>query len=469
MLEGLEISEVLLSKLEFSGRIDSEYYMPKFLKYEEIIKQNNGVCLGELSKFLIGPFGSSFDTSKYIEDGEYRYVRGQDVKPFILKDGENRYLPESDFRRLIKYSLKERDILVSVVGTLGNACIVQKKDIPAIFSCKSTVIRTEKVNPVYTLTYLNSKYGKELLLRKERGAIQKGLNLDDLKSVILPVFSEVFQEKVETIFFLAQNKINSSKSLNIQAETLLLESIGLKDFTPSNEKVNIKSFKDSFIATGRLDAEYYQKKYEYIENVIKSNANGFTSIWQEFDLIKNLSKKEKATYNYIEIGDINVVDGTASYNLICTKELPANAKTEVIKNDILVSKVRPNRGAISIIDFDVDNLIVSGAFSVLREKKGSIFSSETLKVILRTSLYKEWSLQFNIGTQYPVIKDEDILNLPIPRIDKKIQEEITLKIRQAQSLKKESEDLLDLAKRMVEVEIEEGEEKAIKMKIINNE
>ena len=41
-----------------------------------------------------------------------------------------------DFNRLSKYSLKADDILVSVVGTLGNACIVSEKDLPAVFSCK---------------------------------------------------------------------------------------------------------------------------------------------------------------------------------------------------------------------------------------------------------------------------------------------------------------------------------------------
>ena len=64
------------------------------------------------------------------------------------------------------------DILISVVGTLGNACIVQKEEIPAIFSCKSTVIKAKRVDPFYLLSYLNSKYGKTLLLRKERGAIR---------------------------------------------------------------------------------------------------------------------------------------------------------------------------------------------------------------------------------------------------------------------------------------------------------
>ena len=233
LLKGLEISEILKSELEYSGRLDSEYYRKYLLFFEDEICKKNFVKLDNVSNFLIGPFGSAFDTENYIDDGEYRYVRGQDVKPFILKDGENRYVPFADFERLKKYALKEKDILVSVVGTLGNACIVQNKDLPAIFSCKSTVIRTFAINPVYILTFLNCKYGKELLIRKERGAIQKGLNLDDLKTTIIPKFEEIFQLKIEELFYNAQKKLAESKSLYSSAETLLLETLGLSNFEPS--------------------------------------------------------------------------------------------------------------------------------------------------------------------------------------------------------------------------------------------
>ena len=178
---------------------------------------------------------------------------------------------------------------------------------------------------------------------------------------------------------------------------------------------------------------------------------------------KSVSKKEKKIYNYIEIGDVNVNDGSVICNTINTEDLPANAKTEVKKGDILISKVRPNRGAVTIIDFEVENLIVSGAFTVLREKKTSIFSNETLKVLLRTELYKDWLLQFNIGTQYPVIRDEDILNIPILKIPKEVQDMITEKIKISQELRKQSEQLLKTAKRAVEIAIEEGEEKVMEM------
>ena len=80
------------------------------------------------------------------------------------------------------------------------------------------------------------------------------------------------------------------------------------------------------------------------------------------------------------------------------------------KGDLLVSTVRPYRGAVSILD--EDDLLVSGAFTVLREN--GTYPAQTLQVLFRTSLYKDWLLKYNVGTSYPVIKDDDVLNIPIP-------------------------------------------------------
>lgn len=110
---------------------------------------------------------------------------------------DNVYIPKQDFDRLSRYSLRDKDILVSVVGTLGNAAIVTQKDLPAIFSCKSTVLRVFDINPEYLVVYLNSLYGKKLLLRRERGAIQKGLNLEDLKELDVFIPSVTFQNQIE--------------------------------------------------------------------------------------------------------------------------------------------------------------------------------------------------------------------------------------------------------------------------------
>ena len=277
----------------------------------------------------------------------------------------------------------------------------------------------------------------------------------------IPEFSKQFEDLVEVLYKQSVQLKSDSVAAYKRAETLLLETLGMADFSSSTEAINIKSFKDSFACTGRLDAEHYQPKYENFERAVISHPAGHTTIAAEFDLLKETSQQEKAGYNYIEISDVNVSEGTARFNRLEVSELPANAKQEVRRGDLLISKVRPNRGAVAIIDFDDTDLIVSGAFTVLREKTGSTFSKETLKVLLRTWMYREWLLKFNIGTQYPVIRDDDILNLPIPCIDVKTQTKIAALVQQGYAHKMEGERLLEAAKRAVEIAIEQDEAAAL--------
>ena len=465
MLEGLEISEILKSDLEYSGRIDSEYYRKHLLSFENQVCKSSFTSLDNVANFLIGPFGSAFNTENYVENGEYRYVRGQDVKPFILKDGENRFVPFDDFERLKKYALKEKDILVSVVGTLGNACIVQTKDLPAIFSCKSTVIRTSGINPVYTLTFLNCKYGRELLIRKERGAIQKGLNLDDLKTIIVPTYSEGFQKVIENAFYKAQDKLTESKSLYSQAETLLLETIGLKNFQLCTDPINAKSFKDSFGSTGRLDAEYYQKKYEEVVSYITA---------QKYDRLANIVNIKKSiepgsdVYSdeglpFIRVSDFNKFGLSEPDKKLapsfCKENAEQLAKLKPKKETILFSK-DGSVGTAYMLRSDKD-FITSGAILHLTVKDKKQIIPEYLTLALNSKLVQMQAERDAGGSIILHWRIGEIENVVVPIIDYKKQEQIAALVDESFSLKKQSEQLLEKAKRAVEIAIEQDEQAAL--------
>ena len=455
-MDGLECSEILKSELEFSGRIDAEYYQKKYLAYQDKINRHDVLPLFKIADFLIGPVGSAYDTSSYVEQSDYRYIRGQDVKPFLLQDTSPRYMADSDFFRLKKYALSSNDILVSVVGTLGNACIIQNHEIPAIFSCKSTAIKSTGINPFYLLCYLNSKYGKSLLLRKERGAIQKGLNLYDLKTLDTPMFSDLFSECIEMCVNRSFDCIRQAKCNYRDATKQIEEIVGQEQELPEIN-CSTKTISESFSSTGRLDAEFYQEKYRAYETGILSAAQGYTYIKKEFLQIKEKCSRELDAYNYVEIGDIDVGAGTATFNAVNTSELPDNAKIMTKQGDLLVSTVRPNRGAVAILEDE--GLLVSGAFTVLRENGN--YPKEILQVLLRTSIYRDWLLRFNVGTSYPVIKDEDVLNMPIPLFEETVKQSIVSKVKEAASLRSQSEQLLEYAKQAVEMAIEQREDVAL--------
>ena len=320
--------------------------------------------------------------------------------------------------------------------------------------------KKEKINSSTLTIFLNSKYGRQEIEKYSMVSNQANFSPAKFKEIKIPIFSNTFQLEIETFVKTSYQKLEDSKNLYKEAESLLLKELDLVDFTPKNENIAIKSFKDSFMQTGRLDSEYYQTKYDEIEKII-SEQRSFTYIKNEFNHIKTSFDKSKNGYNYIEIGNVNVSDGTNVFNYVETQVLPANAKINVKNGDLLVSTVRPYRGAVTIIDTSENDLIVSGAFTVLRKKENSKINTQVLQVLLRTNIYKELLLKYNVGTSYPVIKDDDVLNLIIPIIDISIQNKIEEKIKKSFELKEESKQLLDLAKKAVEIAIEKDENEAV--------
>ena len=460
MLEGLEISEILKSELERTVRIDSEFYAKDNLNSLEVLESKSARPLTDLLKVSDG---NHMSISEHYTENGIPYYRGGDIYNFFIEQTSNPLtIPEKlySYTNMKRSHLNKGDVLISIVGAIiGNLSLV-KTQTKATCSCKLAILRPKEIESEFVAIFLKSKYGQNQIQKFRRGTGQTGLILEDFDQLLIPQLEISFRKEIKALVDSSFNKIDTSIYKYGQAENLLLQNIGLKDFRPNQEAVNIKSFKNSFLQSGRLDAEYYQVKYENYENAI--NCKKHTFIKDEYIHIKNTCGRDKDGYHYIEIGDVNVSDGSNNSNYVLTKDLPANAKTLAKKGDLLISNVRPYRGAVSIIENDFhNNLIVSGAFTVLRKQENSIFNNEVLKVLLRTEVYKDWLLKFNVGTSYPVIKDEDVLKLSIPIIELTIQTQIASLIQESFKLKAESEKLLTVAKIAVETAIEQSEEVAV--------
>ena len=493
-------------------RWDSDYYQKHFLENERLIHGFKTVRFSQLcTSIKKGVFDLPPDN--YIEEG-VPFIRTSEIKNPTIKFSSTVFISEKVCAENFKTELTPGDLVFTKIGAyIGDVALLPPRYEKYNFSQNvAGALVSDKKDSAYLLAFFLSKEGRNQILRSAMLSGQGKLELEDIRNYEIPVVSDEIKNRLSAILFQKQSLELKAFGKYDEAERLLLDTLSMANFSvrhsgagrnPDNQTssphsgeqnqnalsikpldsglrrndetrgndgvvVNIKSFKDSFAATGRLDAEYYQPKYENFEQRVMSHAQGFTTINDEYELVKATSLRDKAAYNYIEIGDVSVGDGAASFNRIEVGDLPANAKQEVHRGDLLISKVRPNRGAVAIIEFEDSDLIVSGAFTVLREKADSEFSNETLKVLLRTKIYREWMLKFNVGTQYPVIRDEDILGLPIPKVEHAIQAKIASLVKESFTLKAESERLLDVAKRAVEMAIEQDESAALDWLSVNS-
>lgn len=467
-MDGLEAVELKFSEVledNETVRIDSEYFRKALIDFYKTISD-----FEKLGSFVKSGYRVVYENTKILDIPKAdehlytRFLQASDLlTPEIIIDNIG-FVDNSDWERYPKGRIEKGELLIEVKGKAEKVAIVYD-DVPERTLVSGSLFKLKvnnKISREYLLAFLLCKYGAMFKDRSKTNLLISYISKPDLYNIPIPTVSKEFQNEISKLIKQSHIVLEESKTLYKEAENLLLKELGLVGYEPSVQNIATKSFKESFGVSGRLDSEYYQPKYDEIENII-SKKDCFTYIKDEFKHVKKSFDKSKDGYNYIEIGNVNVSDGTNVFNYVETQALPANAKINVKNGDLLVSTVRPYRGAVTIINTDEDDLIVSGAFTVLRKKENSNINTQVLQVMLRTNIYRELLLKYNVGTQYPVIKDEDVLNLMIPNIEDSIQLMVEEKIKKSFELKEESKKLLDLAKRAVEVAIEKSEDEAMKV------
>jgi len=444
-----QISYIKYTDVLEARRYDAEYFKPEYLEIDKKIASHDFNVLQKIThKIDVGFVGSM--TKEYCEEG-ILLLQTKNIEEFSLNLSQTTFINEKFHKKLKKSQVNYGDILIARSGSFGKASIYMEKEV-----CNSSdIIIVEGdnglINNFYLVAFLNSKFGVGQLMKFASGGLQGHVNLTILESLKISLLPQSFQLQIEEIVKSAHQKQTQSKQLYREAEQLLLQELGLLNYQVKHS-LTFTTTKKEVEEAHRYDSEYFQPKYAEIIKKIEGYEGGWDLVKNQFKQNTTLSKKDGDYCNYIEISDVNVSNGEITPNRVEIKDIPANGKRKLFKNDLLISKVRPYRGAISFIDFEVDNLIGSGAFTVLQEKTG--YKKEVLMIFLKTVFIKELLLRYNCGTSYPVIKDEDILNLQIPLIKPSIQKQIAEKIQESHRLRKESKELLDEAKRKVEEEIE---------------
>lgn len=139
--------------------------------------------------------------------------------------------------------------------------------------------------------------------------------------------------------------------------------------------------------------------------------------------VKKAWNKSSHLFYYLEIGEINLGNGSIAPKILFAKDAPSRAKLLVKPWDVLVSTVRPNRKNIALVpDVDLDiPIVASTGFSVLRFKS----KAETVfyHCWLRSDAATQQLMRWNAGGSYPAIDDDIAISTLVPQYPDKIVEE----------------------------------------------
>jgi len=458
-------SIVKLSELEGAKRLDAEYYKPEYLEIIDILTIKKAKPLIKLATDVIcGPFGSSILERDYRPEG-VPLIRVSDTADLFIKDDDLVFIDDSLSEKMKRYQVFPGDLVVSQRGTIAMFSLVTRKFSKWNISANLISIKkSNKINFNYLLIFLNSFYGASQLFRKQSGEVQPKITTDDVKQLLVFVANSDIQEKVSDLVELAYKEKEISYSLYSQAESLLLEELGLKDFKPKYEKTYTAKLSDAFSAH-RIDAEYFQPAYEEIIEKLRENNIELQPLRKFILSIQKGIEPGSENYRdegkpFIRVSNLSKYGFTDRDQKYLSEELYQQLREtyEPKQGDFLLTK-DATPGIAYVVKEQIEGIISSG---ILRLQINDNEINKEYLALCINSIVGKMQVERDCGGSVILHwKPEQVKRLQIPILPLEIQQEIASLVQQSHEARKKAKELLELAKRAVEIAIEEGEEKAI--------
>ncbi len=448
------------SQLEGMHRLDAEYYQPEYLELDRKIKNRNYSRFGDIISILTDyTANSSFAGLKknvhiYDEIDFAKWIRIQNLDNEDFKNNI-RYVDKNSFDFLKKSALLGDELLISKTGEyLGRAYLMPMLSEKATLADNIFLIHLKNESlKEFIITFINSSVGRKLLLRRIQGTGQPTIIKESLRDYLIPIPSEKFSQIIKVSYSEYKEELENSKKYYQQAENLLLEELGLKNFESENNLFSIVNLSDLKNAH-RIDAEYFQEKYEIIKEKIKKY-----NAYKLGDLVSIKKGIEVGAEEYREEGKVFIrvssmsKDGvTESDQKYLSDKLYKKLKDdfEPKKEEILLTK-DATPGIAYVLKENIQGIISSG---ILRLKLKNKIEGEYLALCLNSIIGQTQAERDSGGSVIAHWKPEQIKNILIPILPQKIQQKIADLVQKSHEARKKAKELLEEAKRKVETIIE---------------
>ena len=443
----ISYSIIQKSQLEGALRLDAEYYQPEYLEVAKILQSTHHKNFDEVVSNII----NGAEIREYVEEDGLPYLRVSDIKEFFIDLSSVVYVTkESKIKQNIK--LKEDDILLSRSGSLAIAAVVTPDLSDSIISSHLMRISVRGINPYFLVTFLNSKFGKAQIMQRNNGTIVPEINHPSLKSLSVPILSEDTQKEIEKIVRNAYEKVQESNKIYSQAEDLLLEELGIKDFEIDDDLsyiVNLSEIKSAH----RADAEYFQPKYDkLVERIKKHGADPLLSLAQNVAARFNPKSQPTKLFQYVELSNITSSVGTIDgFSEVSGDEAPSRAKRVLKTNDVILSSVEGSLEKVALAGKEQEGYLASNGFFQFRSKD---ILPEVLLVLAKSFILQMQFGKETAGTILTAVPKEAVKNIVVPKVDKSTQQKIADLVQKSHEARKKAKELLEEAKQKVENAIE---------------
>lgn len=438
-------------------RIDSEFFATIYLQIIDTLSHVRSDKLSKITTWITqGPNPSFVNyenipclTGRNICDGRVTY-----------EDAD--YVSDNEYNNYKRFQIRSNDTLITLKGkgSIGKIGFVTSNR-TAIFSRNIGVVRPIKdvIDPAYLNAYILSYYGHNMVLRGETGGTgQSTLTCSYIKSLDIPRFN--IEAEIGAIIRKSEKVLQDAKCKFLEAEQFLVNILSVDKLFLRTKNTTVKMASQSFKLTDRLDAEYYQPKYDELFERLKPYQTKRLS--EIVSIQKSIEPGSEAYENngipFIRVSNLTKFGFTDTDIYLSSEKYKDVIRPK--KDTILLSK----DGSVGIaykVDSDMD-IITSGAILHLSLTDRTIMP-DYLTLVLNSIVVKMQAERDAGGSIIQHWKPSEIENVIIPILEPKVQQEIANKVRDSFKLRSESERLLNLAKTAVEVAIEQGENKALEL------
>lgn len=463
----MQVSFINFSDVDLGNRIDAEYFQPTYLHIENKLIEKNAMPLRAFC-YITGSAFYPAATHLY-KSGDLPFIRCVDCISYPVitsrQDDSFEKIPQAfaDKHKNIK-RLSKGEIVITKVGTPCYASIIHDIDDVALSRTVLGLKYIKTINPYYLVVFLRSKYGFLQLFRERELTIQFQLTLDRVGNVLVfkPV-NKFLEELIADAFSFHEELKRKSENLFNEAENLVLDELGLSNWQPKHQLSFVRNYSDTEEA-GRIDAEYFQPKYDEIVRAIKKYPSG----WETLGNIASAKKcVEVGSEAYMDEGGIPFmrVSNLSPFEITEEKYISDELYAELSQHqpqqgEILLSK-DGTPGIAYHINEKPKKMIPSGGILRLQLKDKKI-NEDYLTLVLNSLIVKE---QINRDVGGSIIlhwRTEQVRKTLIPILPEDKQLQIQQKISESFKLRRQSKHLIECAKQAVEIAIEESEAAAIK-------
>lgn len=462
-MDGLECKEIMRSELERTIRIDSEFYTKIAIHISEMLQINPH---NSLTTYVNVSDGNHMGISEHFSDEGVPYYRGQDAGTFFIENSNPVCIDEKTFALPVmkRSHLKKGDVLLSIVGTIGSLSLVYS-DRNATCSCKLAILRPNDNKKAELLaTFLSCKYGQAQIARFTRGAVQKGLILEDMDQLIVPIFGDRVIEAINNTIQSAYQLQGKAEICYHDAEKNLLSSLNIQIKDQTIPVIAEKSFAESFMRTGRLDAEYYQPKYDSLFEAIEQFAckplggsSGIVTIKKSIEPGSDAYQNEGIPF--VRVSDVSKFE-VSEPELFLSDDVIENAESLFPQKDTILFSKDGSVGIAYKVEEDM-RIITSGALLHLTVRDTDTVLPDYLTLVLNSPIVQLQAERDANGAIIQHWKPSEIEKVVIPVLDMSIQREISDKVQESFALRHKSKELVEYAKHAVEMAIEQGEDVAL--------